>query len=169
MIDDDVLNGDENAENHRADNIIAAHHETAEGLNHVAGGGSSGISVEQNEPRGRYVERQAEQRQQQQYRGEDAEFNRTADIHGHHHHDDGHHQIQHQQDVQHEAGQRRNQCDDDEQYGDGYGEFADARDANHLQGIGGSRSRTTNGTCLSHGLLGAHFQGFEFGEQRGAL
>jgi hypothetical protein len=37
MIDDDVLNGDQHAENHRADDVVAAHHEAAESLDHMAG------------------------------------------------------------------------------------------------------------------------------------
>ena len=115
VVDDDVLNGDQNAENHRADDVVAAHHEAAERFDDVAGGGRSGISIEQNEARRRDVERQTEKRQQQEHGGEDAEFHRTPDVHRHHHHDDGHHEIEHDQDVQHEAGQRGDERDDDQQ------------------------------------------------------
>ncbi len=130
VVDDDVLNGDQHAENHRADDVVAAHHEAAESFDDMAGRGSSGISIEQNEARRRHVERQTEKRQQQQHGGEDAELHRPADVHGHHHHDDRHHEIQHDQDVQHEAGQRGDERDDDQQYRDGYREFADIRKAN---------------------------------------
>ena len=109
----------------RADDVVAAHHEAAESFNDMAGGGRSGISIEQNQTRRRHVERETKQRQQQKHGGKDAELHRTADVHGHHHHDDRHHQIEHDQDVQHEAGQRSDQRDDDEQYRDGYREFAD--------------------------------------------
>ncbi len=51
MVDDDVLNRDQNQEDHRADNVVAADHEAAERLDHVSGRRSSGISVQQNESR----------------------------------------------------------------------------------------------------------------------
>ena len=38
VVDDHVLDGDQHQEDHRADDVIAAHHEAAEGLDHVAGG-----------------------------------------------------------------------------------------------------------------------------------
>ena len=60
VVDDDVLNGDEDAENDGADDVIAAHHEAAESLDDVARGGRSGISIEQNQARRRHVERQTE-------------------------------------------------------------------------------------------------------------
>ncbi len=56
MIDDHILDGDQNQEDYRADNVVASDHKTAEGLDHVAGRGGAGISVQQNEPRRRNVQ-----------------------------------------------------------------------------------------------------------------
>ena len=51
MVDDDVLDRDQNQEDHRANNVVAAHHEAAERLDHMSRRGSSGISIQQNESR----------------------------------------------------------------------------------------------------------------------
>ena len=81
MVDDHVLNGDQDQEDHRADDVVAAHHEVAEGLDHVAGGAGAGVAVQQDQARGGDVQRQPEQRQQQQGGGKDAELDRLADVH----------------------------------------------------------------------------------------
>ena len=78
MVDDDVLDGDQHQEDDRADDVVAADHEVSEGLDHVAGGGGSGVAVQQDQARGGDVQRQAEQRQQQQRGGKDAELDRPA-------------------------------------------------------------------------------------------
>ena len=38
MIDDDILNGDQDEEDHRADDVIATDHEAPEGSDHLARG-----------------------------------------------------------------------------------------------------------------------------------
>ena len=106
VVDDHVLNGDEDQEDDRADDVIAAHHEVAEGLNHVAGGAGAAVAVHQNQAGGGDAQRQAEQREQQERGGEDAEFHRLADVHGDHHHHHGHHDVGDDEDVEHEARQR---------------------------------------------------------------
>ena len=70
VVDDHILNRDQHQENHRADDVVAAHHEAAEGLDHVAGGRRAGVAVEQDQARGGDVQRQPEQREQQQGGGE---------------------------------------------------------------------------------------------------
>ena len=46
MVDDDVLNRDQNQEDHRADNVVATDHEAAERLDHVTRRRGPGISVQ---------------------------------------------------------------------------------------------------------------------------
>ncbi len=60
MVDDHVLDGDQHQEDHGADDVVAAHHEIAEGLDHVARGGGAGVAVEQDQPRGGDVQGQPE-------------------------------------------------------------------------------------------------------------
>jgi hypothetical protein len=50
VIDDHVLDGDQDQEDHRADDVVASHHEVAEGFDDVPGGGGAGIAVEQDQP-----------------------------------------------------------------------------------------------------------------------
>ena len=71
VVDDDVLDRDQHQEDHRADDVVAAHHEAAERLDHLAGGDGAGVAVEQDQARRRNIQRQAEQRQQQQRGGKD--------------------------------------------------------------------------------------------------
>ena len=51
VVDDDVLNRDQHQEDHRADDVVAAHHEAAEGVDHVARGRGAGVAVQQNQAR----------------------------------------------------------------------------------------------------------------------
>ena len=53
--DDDEVDADENQEDHEADGVVAADHERAERMNDLAG-----LAMRQDQPRARYVEREAE-------------------------------------------------------------------------------------------------------------
>ena len=78
MVDDDVLDRDQHQEDHRANDVVAADDETSERFDHVARGGSSGVSVQQNQARRRNVQCQPEQREQQQRGGKYAEIDRAC-------------------------------------------------------------------------------------------
>ena len=51
VIDDHILDGDQHQEDHHANDVVAAHHERAEGLNHFSGRRGAGVAIEQNQPR----------------------------------------------------------------------------------------------------------------------
>ena len=98
VVDHDELNGDEHDEHDDADHEVAADHELAEGHDDVARRLHAVGAVHEDESRRRHVERQPDQRQQEQQRGEDTELDRLSDIdHRQQQHDgqsDGHRQQQ---------------------------------------------------------------------------
>ena len=53
VVDDHVLDGDQHQEDHGADDVVAAHHEVAERLNHFAGRDCPGVAVHQDQARRR--------------------------------------------------------------------------------------------------------------------
>ena len=124
VIDDHVLNRDQHQEDHRADHIVAAHHETTERADHLAGGRCPGVAVDQNQARAGDVQRQAEQRQQQQSGGKRGEFHRSHQVQGHHQYDHRHQNVDHDQQVQNESRQRRDQRDHDGEHRQRHDEFA---------------------------------------------
>src|SRR5690606_26045460 len=63
----------ENGEDDDADGVVAADHKLAEGLDHRAGGAGAGVPFHQHHAGGGDVERQPEQRGDQQDGGEDGE------------------------------------------------------------------------------------------------
>ena len=71
--DHDELDHDEDEEDHEADDHRAADHEVAERFDDLAR-----VTVQQHEPRDRHVEREAEQRRDEQVRREDREVEDAA-------------------------------------------------------------------------------------------
>ena len=68
--DHDEINDDQNQEHHQADGVIAAHQKIAEGFDHLARCPRAGVALQQHNARRRDIQRQAQQRGQQQHRGE---------------------------------------------------------------------------------------------------
>jgi hypothetical protein len=66
VVDDDELNGDQDEEHHDADNEVAADDELSERHDDVAGGIHALRTVHQHQARGRDVQRQPDQRQQEE-------------------------------------------------------------------------------------------------------
>jgi hypothetical protein len=64
VIDDHVLNRDQYQEDHRADDVVAAHHKAAEGFDYMSGGGSARVAIQQDQPRRGNVQGQPVKRQQ---------------------------------------------------------------------------------------------------------
>ncbi len=118
VVDDDELNRDEDQEHDDADDEVAADDELAERHDDVAGRLDAFVPVHEDEARGGDVERQAQQREQEQQRREDRELDRVLDV------DDGQQQHHRQRDVDREQQveqQRRQRHDhqhDDRQQGD---------------------------------------------------
>src|SRR4026207_2012649 len=65
--DDDEVHDDEDREDDNADHEVAAHHEIAEGLDHVAGGISAFMAAREDQARGSEVECQPQHRRDQQH------------------------------------------------------------------------------------------------------
>ncbi len=124
MVDHDVLDGNQNQKYDGADDVVAAHHEISERLNHVACRGGSGMAVQQNQARGRDVQRQAEQRQHQKRSGKNVEVDGLRDVHRDHQHDDRHHDVGYDQQVEQEPRHRRDQRHHDGEHCAGNGQFA---------------------------------------------
>ena len=85
--DDDKVDDDQDQEHHEADDVVAADQEIAEGLDHLARRVRPGVALHQDDAGGRDVERQAQQRRQQQHRGEHREIQRAPRVQAHQHHD----------------------------------------------------------------------------------
>ncbi len=60
VVDHNILDRDQNKEDNGPDDVVPAHHEVAESLNHVARGRGAGVAVEQDQTSRRHVERQPE-------------------------------------------------------------------------------------------------------------
>ena len=80
VVDHQVLNGDQREEHHETDDVVASHHELAEGFDHVAGRSRAFIAVEQNAPRAGQIERQPEQRKQQEQSGKNGKLHGTKNL-----------------------------------------------------------------------------------------
>ena len=65
VVDHDVLDNDQNQENHDADGVITTDDELAKRADDIAGSGHPSTTVEQNEPCGSDIQRQPEQRRHQ--------------------------------------------------------------------------------------------------------
>jgi hypothetical protein len=75
--DHDEIDDGQDREHDDADRVVAADHELAEGLDHVARRGRALVTVQQHHARGGDIERQAQQGCQQQHGGENAEVQRA--------------------------------------------------------------------------------------------
>ncbi len=110
--DHQELNGDQGQKQHEADHVVAAHHELAEGLDHLAGSGRALRAVQQNAAAGGDVQRQPEERQQQQQGGKDGQLDGAANLHRGEEDDDRGGHRERQQEVQ-APGRQRHQHDED--------------------------------------------------------
>ena len=80
VADHDVLDGDESQEQDETDNIVAAHDELSEGLDHAPCCRSAFGAVQKNSPAAGQVEREAEQSHQQEQTGEDRKLRGTKNL-----------------------------------------------------------------------------------------
>ena len=82
--DDHEVHHQQDREHDQPDHHVAAHQEAAERRHHVAGGERAFVAVRQDQPGDRDVERQAQQRGQQQQCGEAGEVERPVEEQRHH-------------------------------------------------------------------------------------
>ena len=107
--DDDEIHHDEDREHDHADDEIAAHHEIAEGLDDVAGGGRALVPMAQDETRRGEVEREAQHRRHQQHGRERGEFERPLDEQRHHQDEDGEGDGERQADIEQPGRHRQDE------------------------------------------------------------
>ncbi len=112
VADDHVLNGDQGQKQHEADDVIAADHELPESFDDPAGCGGSLAAMQQNAAATREIERQPQQRQQQQETGKDRELHRTQDLHCREQNQDRNSDAEREQKIEDEAGQRHQHDED---------------------------------------------------------
>ena len=91
----DEIDQHQNQEHHHPDDIIAADNEIAERLDHVAC-----VPVQEDQARGRHVEREPEQREEEEQRGKAAEIGRLPDIKNHQQREQRHRDANGEQPVQ---------------------------------------------------------------------
>ena len=119
--DDQEVDGDEDEEDDDADDEVAAHHQTGEAADDVAGGGDPLGAVGEDQARGRDVEREFEDRRDQQHGRKGGEFERLVDP-------QGDHQDQHRQ------RDRRRQAEVDHRRRNGQEEQAQDQNDRHREG-----------------------------------
>jgi hypothetical protein len=98
--DDDEVHDDQDREDDGTDNEVAAHHEIAEGLNHMARGGCSGPAMAEDQPCRGEIERQAQHRRDEQHRREGREFQWPLDKQADHQDKNGQGDRQRQADIE---------------------------------------------------------------------
>ncbi len=118
VADHQKLNGDEGDEQHEADHVVAADDELSEGGDDAARGGDAFIAVQQDAARTGEVERQTEEREQQQQAGKDRELHRTENVNRREQDDDRRRDAHGQQQVEEKAG-HGHQHDEDHRDGGG--------------------------------------------------
>ena len=112
--DDDELDDAQDQEHHQPDHHVAADDEVAERVDDLAG-----VAVQQHQPRGGHVQRQPEQRGEEQQRRERRELQRLRGAQGHHQQQQRNRDVQAQQHVHHEGGNRHDQHEQHADHGEG--------------------------------------------------
>ena len=107
--DDHEVHHQQDREHDQPDHHVAAHQEAAERGDHVAGRQRPLVAVRQDQPRGRDVERQAQQRGQQQQGRERGEVERALQEQRHHQHQHRGGDRQRQAEIQQHRRQRQDQ------------------------------------------------------------
>ena len=131
--DDHEVHDDEDREHDDADDEIAAHHEMAERLDDVAGGGGAVLPVGEDEAGRGEVQRQPHHGRDEQHRRERREFQRRLDEQGGHQDQHGEDDRERQEDVEQHRRQRQDQHDEDRQHAHGEDEIAFLQ---HLPDVG---------------------------------
>ncbi|MNX81503.1 hypothetical protein D3C86_1131920 [compost metagenome] len=103
--DHDEVDDGQDHENDDPDREVAAHQEVAERLDHLARRVGAGVAVQQHDPGGRHVQRQAQQGREQQHGRKGGEVQRLAREHGHQQDHHGQRNVEGEQQVQQERGQ----------------------------------------------------------------
>ena len=109
LCDDHELNDRENEEDHRADDVVAAHDERAEGADHLAC-----VGLEKNEARRRDVQGEAEESREKQERREGSDADGVGNVEHHQKDGDGRRQVGRNEEIERPRRERDDHQTDDE-------------------------------------------------------
>ena len=137
--DDEKVDRHQDQEHDDADDEIAAHHQLGETADDVARGGRPLFAAREDEPRRRDVERQPEDRRDQQHRGKGGELQRLLNPQRHHQDQHRKRDRQRQAEVDHRRRHRQEEQAEDQDDADGKGDI--------LAAAAGRR----RGRCRRHG------------------
>ncbi len=112
--DDHEIDHHQDDEDHDTDRKVATHQEMPKGLDHFPGRIGAGVTVHQHNPAGGHVERQAQQRGEQQNGGESGEVERLLGVHADQQHHDGQCNIEGEQQVEQQRRQRQHHHAEDQ-------------------------------------------------------
>ena len=116
--DDDEVDHHQDEEDHRPDDVAAADHEVAERLDDVAGRTRPLGAVTQDEPRRGDVQREPEQRQDQQHRREGRELERPQRVDRQQQDHQGERDVEREEEVEDPGRHRDHHQHDDDHEGD---------------------------------------------------
>ena len=108
MIEDD--------KHHQADGVVASYEKIAERLDHLAGCVGAVLTLEQNDAGRGHVEGQAQQRGQQQNRGEHGKIQRPDGVQRRQQHDHRHRDVEGKQHIERQSGQRKHHHGQNQQH-----------------------------------------------------
>ena len=103
----DEIDDGEDDEDDGADGVVAADHELAEGRDHLAGRVRTLVAVHEHDAGRGDIERQAQDRHQQQHGREDREIERPLDVEHRHDDDERQRDVEREQHVEHDRRQRQ--------------------------------------------------------------
>jgi hypothetical protein len=105
--DDHEVDDHQDREHHQSNSIVATDQEVSEGFNHLPGGAGPGMPFKQHDPRRGDVERQAQQRGNQQHGRKDREIQRLHHAHGDQHDDHRNGDVEGEKEIQQKAAAAR--------------------------------------------------------------
>ena len=157
--DHDEIDQRQDDEHHDADRVVAPHQKVTEGLDHLAGSVRTGVPVKQHDSRRSHVQRQSQQRGDQQNRRENREVERLHGVHRHQQHHDRDGNVEGKEHVEHKRRQwqhHHRQDKDDEQRRQHLTNIQPAEKGLECQAVihSGDPGSNPAGTSISAGTVG---------------
>ncbi len=114
--DNHEVDDHQNREHHDTDDVVATDHHFTEGLNHLARRGVAVLTVKHHHPGGSHVQRQTQQRGDQQNGRKHRKIQRPQGVHADQQYDDGQCNVEREEHVQQERRHRQHHhCHHDQQ------------------------------------------------------
>jgi hypothetical protein len=158
--DDHEIDQHQNDEHHQAHRVVAAHQKVAERLDHLARRVGAGMAFEQHHAGRGHVQRQSQQRGQQQYRREYREFQRFHRVQADQQHNHCQCDVEGEQQIEQERRQRQNHHRQHHDHQNGCGQLLPVRAARQQHRLGHQSvpprvaGSSFGGTCHSLGNTG---------------